>query len=133
MPPHEKRRSNRRHPGRGLTGFELGRAVPCAWIPRVGLGSQPTTEQLGDTAVATAREICGQTGKEARLTICAHVSEAVTDAAFLQESGPEDLPLKKVLYAESASALESASVVASSTSTLMPTVVQENLSLPGSY
>ena len=58
------------------------------------------------------------------LTVAPTSVAAVGAARFVQECGPEDLALKEALFTEISPALQSGSVVASSTSTFMPTQIQ---------
>jgi carnitine 3-dehydrogenase len=51
-------------------------------------------------------------------------AEAVTDAQFIQENGPEDLDVKRKLYSDIASTLQHDAIVASSTSTLLASDLQ---------
>jgi 3-hydroxyacyl-CoA dehydrogenase len=59
------------------------------------------------------------------LHICRTPVDAVSRAQFVQESGPESLALKVALYASIAAELAPTAVVASSTSTIMPSVLQQ--------
>lgn len=59
------------------------------------------------------------------LQVCSTPLIAVSGAQFVQESGPESVALKAELYASIAAALTPTAVVASSTSTLMPSVLQQ--------
>ena len=61
-----------------------------------------------------------------RLIFTPDVASAVSGADFVQESGPEDLALKTELFAKIAKALPDHAVLASSTSTLMPTLLQQD-------
>jgi 3-hydroxyacyl-CoA dehydrogenase len=54
--------------------------------------------------------------------------DAVTDAQFVQESGPEDLNLKRELLSAIAPAVLPATIVASSTSTIQPSDLQRDIS-----
>jgi 3-hydroxyacyl-CoA dehydrogenase len=54
--------------------------------------------------------------------------DAVADAQFVQESGPEDLNLKRELFSAIAPGLSLEALVASSTSTLQPSDLQRNIS-----
>ncbi len=58
---------------------------------------------------------------------------AVADAAFVQESGPENLAAKRDLYARLEPELAPATVVASSTSGLMPSELREGRVGPERY
>ncbi|MGI9500903.1 MAG: 3-hydroxyacyl-CoA dehydrogenase NAD-binding domain-containing protein [Geminicoccaceae bacterium] len=69
----------------------------------------------------------------AKLRFEADAAAAVANAAFVQESGPEDLEAKRDLYARLEAKLTPATVVASSTSGLMPSELQEGRVGPERY
>lgn len=54
-------------------------------------------------------------------------AEAVTDAQFVQESGPENLQIKHDLFGQIDAALAEDAIVASSTSSIMPTLLQDGI------
>jgi len=54
--------------------------------------------------------------------------DAVAGAQFVQESGPEDLTLKRELFSAIAPAVMPDTIVASSTSTIQPSELQRNIS-----
>jgi 3-hydroxyacyl-CoA dehydrogenase len=87
-------------------GFEVQ-----AWDPRAGF-EQPLRTRLGRHADA--------------LRVCASAADAVRGSQFVQESGPENAVLKADLFASIANALPASAVVASSTSTLMPSLLQQH-------
>ena len=58
---------------------------------------------------------------------CGSAQEAVHGATFVQESGPEDLGAKRKLFTEIASSLSDNALVASSTSTLLPSDLQRGI------
>ncbi len=60
------------------------------------------------------------------LEILSSPDEAVRNAGFVQESGPEDLETKRALFAAIAPHLGAAALVASSTSTLQPSALQQD-------
>jgi carnitine 3-dehydrogenase len=64
-----------------------------------------------------------------RLRWCDTVADAVTDAGFVQESGPERLELKQRLVAEIDASAPAATVIASSSSGLRPTVIAQTCAL----
>jgi len=66
-------------------------------------------------------------------TVHADPAAAVEGAEFVQENGPENLATKRALYAQVDHALEPAAVVASSTSGLTPSVLQEGRAGPERY
>jgi carnitine 3-dehydrogenase len=67
---------------------------------------------------------------EGRCTVVAGVAEAVAGADFVQESAPEDPDLKAALLAEADAATTPDVVIASSTSGLLPTVLQASMAHP---
>jgi len=74
----------------------------------------PALERLG----------LGDHADPARLSFFDDPAEVVADAEFVQENGPENLEAKRELYARLESKLPPATVVASSTSGLMPSELQ---------
>lgn len=67
---------------------------------------------------------------EGSATVVASVAEAVSGADFVQESAPERLDLKQVLLAEADAAADPATVIASSTSGLLPTQLADGMAHP---
>lgn len=64
----------------------------------------------------------------AEIDYFSRVEDAVTGAEFVQESGPERLDVKRGLYQDVEHALGLEAIVASSTSTIMPSDLQQGLS-----
>lgn len=62
------------------------------------------------------------------LTIVAHPAEASSDVAFLQENAPEKLEVKRRLFEAVEPVIGQDTIVASSTSTIMPSELQQDLS-----
>jgi carnitine 3-dehydrogenase len=83
----------------------------------------PALERLGLSADADPT----------RFTIHKEPATAVEGAAFVQESGPEDLAAKQALFVRLEPALDPATVVASSTSGLMPSELQAGRKGPERY
>ncbi|MET4805513.1 3-hydroxyacyl-CoA dehydrogenase NAD-binding domain-containing protein [Limibacillus sp. MBR-115] len=67
---------------------------------------------------------------EGRLTITADLAEAVSGAAFIQESAPERLELKQNLFAEVDALAPEDALICSSTSGLLPTELQAKMKHP---
>lgn len=65
-----------------------------------------------------------------KLVVTKSVAEAVADADFVQESGPERLELKRALMQEICENTEADVVVASSSSGLLPSAMQEGVRFP---
>jgi carnitine 3-dehydrogenase len=83
--------------------------------------------------ILTENRVCTKEEAEeaaARATYTTSVEEAANGAAFIQESGPENLETKRTLYAEIERACPTDTVIASSTSKLLPTDLQSNMSHP---
>ena len=68
--------------------------------------------------------------RSGRLTFASDVAEAVRDAQFVQESGPERLDLKQQLLAEAGQYAPRDVVIASSTSGLLPSAMQSKVRYP---
>ena len=68
---------------------------------------------------------------EGELVICNSIAEAVCDTAWIQESVPEDLSLKRKIITEIQQHAPSNAIVGSSTSGFKPGQLQENASNPG--
>lgn len=73
-----------------------------------------------------------KTGR-ARLTFHRDPGDAVAGAAFVQESGPENLQAKRDLYARFEPRITQDTVVSSSTSGIMPSELREGRVGPGRY
>ncbi len=66
-----------------------------------------------------------------RLRFAGSVAEAVKDADFVQESAPERIELKQKLHQEITRHAKPDTLIASSSSGLLPTEIQENTTNPG--
>ena len=67
----------------------------------------------------------------ARLRVCANLADALRGAGFVQENGPERLDAKRALFAEMAGQTGPDVVLATSSSTLMPSEIQPGCTHPG--
>ena len=83
----------------------------------------PALERLG----------LGSHADPSRFTVHAEPAAAVEGAELVQENGPENLATKRALYAQIDDALDPDAVVASSTSGLMPSALQEGRAGPERY
>ena len=72
-------------------------------------------------------------GDAQNFTLHASAAEAVAGAQFVQESVPEQLPMKHALYAEIEPALEDGAIVASSASGLLVREMQEGWQDPSRF
>jgi len=66
------------------------------------------------------------TFSQAEVTLCETPEDAVRGAQFIQESGPESLSAKRALYRQIAPAMGADCLLASSTSTLQPSALQQD-------
>lgn len=88
--------------------------------------------------VADAADVLGELGFEhvgdtEKLSAAASVEEAVKDADFVQESGPENLSLKQNLLAEIERFALPKAIIASSTSGLLPSDLAKHLKNPSRF
>jgi carnitine 3-dehydrogenase len=95
----------------------------------------PSEEQAFHNVVDTAwvsLEALGlaQGASRERLTITNDLEEAVSEAQFVQESAPENLPLKQSLYKQLGELVPEDVVISSSTSGLTMTDIQKHCSTP---
>ena len=89
-----------------------------------------TGEMLANARRAYDRLTLAPLPAEGALTVVGSVGEAVADAGFVQESAPERLELKQRLLADADRVAAPETVIASSTSGLRPTRLQEGLRRP---
>ena len=76
-------------------------------------------------AHAALRELGQLAAVPGPVTVTADLGEAIAGARFVQENAPEKLPLKRDLYAFIAPHLAPDAIVASSTSSIAPSLLQE--------
>ena len=93
--------------------------------------TRKTSEVLDNAERAFARLFGDERPARGALTIAASVAEAVDGAGFVQESVPERLDLKRAVLAGVDAAAPPDTVIASSTSGLLPTDMQRDLGHPG--
>lgn len=72
-------------------------------------------------------------GAEGRLRVIDNIAAAVAGADFIQESGPEDIALKQTILDEIDRHAPVDALVCSSTSGLLPTVLQSAMRYPGRF
>ena len=90
------------------------------------------TKEVVDSAERVFERLFGD-DRPARgeLRIAASIADAVEGAEFIQESVPERLELKRTVLAEVDAAAQTDTVIASSTSGLLPSDMQRDLAHPG--
>lgn len=100
--------------GAGVIGVSWARLFAGAgWEVRV-TDPRPDLQQVVDTQLAGVP-----------VTVAAGLEEAASGADFVQENGPERVPLKQEVFAALAACTGDDVVLASSTSSLMPSVIAE--------
>ena len=100
--------------GAGVIGVSWARLFARAgWEVRV-------TDPRPDLQEVVDKELAGLP-----VTIAADLADVASGADFVQESGPERVQMKQEMFAELAASTRDDVVLASSTSSLMPTVIAE--------
>ena len=87
-------------------------------------------EVVANARRAFPRLIAAPLPEAGTLTFVATPEEAVDGATFVQESAPERLDMKQELLARADAAVDESVVIASSTSGLLPTLLQEAMANP---
>ena len=108
-----------------LHGFDVSVFDPD---PETG---RKAREVLDNAERAFARLFGDERPARGELRIVANIAEAVDGAGFIQESVPERLDLKRAVLADIDAAAPPGTVIASSTSGLLPSDMQRNLAHPG--
>ena len=94
----------------------------------------PETERIVSEVVENARHSWERMGlasaREGSLTITQSIEEAADEVALVQESVPEDVILKKQVLKQIEKAAPKSALIASSTSGLLPSELQEDMKYP---
>lgn len=116
--------------------------IGAAWAARLMLcGSDalvydpgPETERIVSEVAENARHSWERMGlasaREGSLTITQSIEEAADEVALVQESVPEDVILKKQVLKQIEKAAPKSALIASSTSGLLPSELQEDMKYP---
>lgn len=75
----------------------------------------------------------GAERRRGRLTVCPEPEDAVRGVDFVQENAPENVPLKRALYARVEAAVPAGAIIASSTSSLVWSDLADGMSHPGRF
>lgn len=87
-------------------------------------------EMLNNARAAFTKLVRTPLPAEGKITVVTSIEEAVKDAEFIQESAPERIELKQSLLAQADAAAPKNTIIASSTSGLLPSLLQEKLINP---
>lgn len=94
----------------------------------------PETERIVSEVAENARHSWERMGlasaREGSLTITQSIEEAADEVALVQESVPEDVILKKQVLKQIETAAPKSALIASSTSGLLPSELQEDMKYP---
>ena len=95
----------------------------------------PNMARTIDAVLSNSREAYGKLNKQSRkqegtFIYCENVEQAVSGSQLVIESVPERLEIKQAAYAEIEAYAESDAIIASSTSGIMPTNLQDKLIHP---
>ncbi|MCX6433384.1 MAG: 3-hydroxyacyl-CoA dehydrogenase NAD-binding domain-containing protein [Actinobacteria bacterium] len=127
----------------GTIGLLGGGVIGGGWAARFALNGadvvlfdpDPEAERkvgevLANARVAVTRLVRVPLPAEGRITIVRTVAEAAEAADFIQESAPERLDLKVSLLSEASRVAGREVVIGSSTSGLLPSLLQEGMTAP---
>jgi carnitine 3-dehydrogenase len=117
--------------GTGVVGASWAALFLAAGLEVTASDPAPDAEErlrrdIDDHWTALQRISLGASAARDRLRLTPDVSEAVSTADFIQESGPERIEIKRALFAELDEAAPRGSVIASSSSGLGPTDIQRD-------
>lgn len=116
--------------GAGWTAYFLARGFSVTTYLHEP-GEETSLRSLIDTAWVSLEALgLAQGASRDKLRCTRDLAEAVTDAEFVQESAPEDMGLKQVLYEKLGDLVPADIVIASSTSGLPMTDIQARCSTP---
>ena len=116
--------------GSGWAARALARGLDVsAWDPAPGAEAR-LRSAVANAWRALARVGLAKGASRRRLTFARDLNSAVRDADFIQESGPEDEGLKRILLADIDGAARADVVIASSSSGLLPSRIQAGCHRP---
>ncbi|MEQ9489669.1 MAG: 3-hydroxyacyl-CoA dehydrogenase NAD-binding domain-containing protein [Alphaproteobacteria bacterium] len=116
--------------GAGWTAHFLARGYDTTAYLH-SMDEKPAFTQVLETAWISLEQLGLAPGASLdRLVVTDDLEAAVTEAEFVQESGPENLPIKQDLYEKLGRMTPPETVIASSTSGLPMTDIQEKCSTP---
>lgn len=114
--------------GAGLIGRSWAMVFARAGLPvRVWDAEPAVLARLGDDIATMIRDAGGDPAIAGRVTPFATLAEALNGADWVQENGPEDAGIKRALFAQMDELAAPDTILASSSSALMPSVWSEGL------
>lgn len=102
-----------------------------AWDPSPDVRATFPRKVDSVAAEVELHSLVSRSGARGRLSVAADLSEAVGPSSFIQENGPENVELKRRLFAQVDAAAPATTVIASSTSSLVWSELFEDLQHPG--
>ncbi len=116
--------------GAGWTAYFLARGYDVNAYMH-DMAEEPVFRAIVDTAWISLEALgLAQGASRNRLTITSNLGDAVREADFVQESAPENLAVKQALYTRLGELVPADVVIASSTSGLTMTEIQERCATP---
>lgn len=120
--------------GAGVIGSAWAARFALHGIDVKVLDPNPDTPRILDEVFANARAAWDQLGlpapDEGRVTLVDSYDDACNDAQWVQESAPENIEMKRAILRNIDDACDHHAVIASSTSGIKPSVLQEGMSHP---
>ncbi|HWL55568.1 MAG TPA: 3-hydroxyacyl-CoA dehydrogenase [Paracoccus sp. (in: a-proteobacteria)] len=114
--------------GAGLIGRSWAMVFARAGLTvRVWDADPNVLARLGDDIASMIRDAGGDSAIAGRITACATLAEALEGADWVQENGPENAEIKRALFAEMDRLAAPGTILASSSSALMPSVWSDGL------
>lgn len=114
--------------GAGLIGRSWAMVFARAGLTvRVWDADPDVLARLGDDIASMIRDAGGDPAIAGHITACATLAEALEGADWVQENGPENAEIKRALFAEMDRLAAPDTILASSSSALMPSVWSDGL------
>jgi len=114
--------------GAGLIGRSWAMVFARAGLTVRAWDADPgVSARLGEDIATMIRDADGDPAIAGRISACATLAEALDGADWVQENGPENAEIKRALFAEMDRLAEPDTILASSSSALMPSVWSDGL------
>lgn len=118
-----------------IGGGWAARFLLCGWDVRICDPDPEADRKIAEVLANARRSLPGLSDvappPEGQLTFCTTIAEAVADAAWVQESVPERIEIKREVYRSIQAHCLADAVIGSSTSGFTPSDLQEGAARPG--